>query len=181
MYLGAQSHGLYTRCLRFTSWITPVYARLAFGQWLALTEWDWLPTEHQHKVSRYFLLSILLVQALPGAHTSTPIHPVGAFTAHEQVITQAGFTLRDGDKTSCALIIWHRYDSEREEIMEQKRPLLVEFSFRYDAKKERYSAKSARNAYEAFKALAALDGWVDRRLENPTTKTRFVFELAGFR
>jgi hypothetical protein len=57
--LGAQSHGLGTRCLRFARTITGQDARLATGYWPGSTGWDWLPTGFLRKVLKVQLLHLL--------------------------------------------------------------------------------------------------------------------------
>ena len=53
----AQSHGLFTRCLRFAAFLPPQrlygHAKLAAGWWSTLAGWDWLPTGSHREVSAF--------------------------------------------------------------------------------------------------------------------------------
>src|SRR5207302_10053663 len=48
---GAQSHGLFTRCLRFVTTITRDHARLASGCWPSFAGRGWLPAGFPLRVS----------------------------------------------------------------------------------------------------------------------------------
>jgi hypothetical protein len=68
----------------------------------------------------------------------------------------------------CALIVW--YDSK----LDGGDPLIVEFSFRYGNKKEKYSGALSQTAYDVFiKIQAELEMWVDY---DNATKTGFIYK-----
>ena len=99
------------------------------------------------------------------------LQPVNNFSAHETVYAGAGFDLgANGEvECECALINW-RADKQNKE------PLVVEFSFRYAAKKEKFSGTAALQAYNIFQLLQSdkqLKQWADL---SGLTKTRFVYK-----
>ena len=60
MHFGAQSHGIWPRCLRFAVEVTRHHARLAAGCWSQLYRAGFEPAEFLRKVSdslRFVLLS----------------------------------------------------------------------------------------------------------------------------
>ncbi len=98
-----------------------------------------------------------------------PIDIVGKFTAREVVVSGADFQIRKNPKVDaeCALIAWY------EEMGEEDRPLVVEFSFRYGNEREEYDGEAAQRAYDVFCTLKdRLAEWVD--LAGPT-KTEYVY------
>jgi len=98
-----------------------------------------------------------------------PLAAIGGFTARELVITGTTFQIGRGPKVvaECALIVW--YDDDKV----GRGPQAVEFSYRYGNRKEQYGGGPARRAFAIFKALQALDAWID---PHPRTKTRFVLD-----
>jgi hypothetical protein len=117
-----------------------------------------------------------LGRSYPGLAKELKPFPKGAnlrvvrnFVAEEIVVTGAAFQLRKNPRTDaeCALIAWYDNKGER------KKPVVVEFSFRYGNKRGEYGRKSAQKAYDAFRILGqALAQWVDT--QGPT-KTAFVY------
>lgn len=88
--------------------------------------------------------------------------PVNATSVYERVL--AGPTLKFGKtEAEIALILWS--DGP------QGRPLVAEFSFRYEHDKERFSAKTATAAMNFFGELQRLD-WCSTTAR---TKTQFVY------
>jgi len=77
---------------------------------------------------------------------SEAIAVVKDFAAREIVITGADFQIRKSPKVEaeCALIAW--YDGAGEE----DRPVVVEFSLKYENEREEYSGKAAQKAYDVF-------------------------------
>jgi hypothetical protein len=71
-------------------------------------------------------------------------------------------------KAECALIVW--YDSK----LPSGNPLIVEFSFRYGNKKEKYDGRTALNGYEIFMAIQEkMKTWIE---EKDKTKTGFIYQ-----
>jgi hypothetical protein len=97
---------------------------------------------------------------------------VGNFTALEIVITGANFQLGKSPKVEaeCALILWYHHQGNHEQ------PILAEFSFKYENRKEHYDKETAQRAYEVFIALQQLK-WIDTQ---SMTKTAYVYSLANF-
>jgi hypothetical protein len=93
------------------------------------------------------------------------LHPVSALEAYERVLTGPTVTF---NKTTAeiALILWS--DGA------QGRPLVAEFSFRYADRREGYSPKAARLAFEFFERVQRLD-WC---LPEGRTKTQYVYRDA---
>jgi hypothetical protein len=94
---------------------------------------------------------------------------VGGFTARELVYGGAHVRMSRKPKTDaeCALIVWYDHDGS------QDKPCVVEFSFRYANKNEKYDGKMSRRAFETFNVLQnTLETWVDPK---PRTKTAFVY------
>jgi hypothetical protein len=98
---------------------------------------------------------------------------VGGFTARELVLTGAAFQIGQGPKieAECALIVWYDVAGSAPQ------PVVVEYSFRYGDKDERYEGEVAKRAYDAFQLLQseALEGWVDNAA---STKTAYVYSRA---
>ena len=94
---------------------------------------------------------------------------VGDFTAREVVITGADFQIRKSPKVEaeCALIAWY------DEAGEEDRPVVVEFSFKYENEREEFDGEAAQRAYDVFGRLKdMLAEWVNS--EGPT-KTAYVY------
>ncbi|MEM9542613.1 MAG: hypothetical protein AAGA60_24360 [Cyanobacteria bacterium P01_E01_bin.42] len=102
----------------------------------------------------------------------TEIALVGDFIARETVIEGAEFTIRQSPtvKSECALVVW--CDRKGDPHI----PLLVEFSFKYEDKQEKYTAKMAQRAYDVFQALQKMKNWID---PDSMTKTAYVYHLAS--
>lgn len=100
----------------------------------------------------------------------TEIDLVGNFIAQEIVIGGANFTIRKSPvvKSECALIVWCDRNGD------PHIPLLAEFSFKYENKKEEYTAKMAERAYQVFQTLQKMDDWID---PHSMTKTAYVYHL----
>ncbi len=100
-----------------------------------------------------------------------PINLVGDFTARELVIAGADFQIKKSPKVEaeCALIVWYD-DSSGEDI-----PVVAEFSFKYENKREEYDGKAAQRAYDVFYKLQGLGQWVNPEGQ---TKTSYVYSRA---
>jgi hypothetical protein len=95
---------------------------------------------------------------------------VKKFTALELVLKSGYLTFarRPEIKAQCALIVW--YDSASKK---RRRPVVVEFSFRYGSDDGRYSGAACERAFSAFRVLETrLGKWVD---PEGSTKTAFVY------
>jgi hypothetical protein len=95
---------------------------------------------------------------------------VNELAVREVVITGTEIIIGDdpAGKAECALIVW--YDSKVFGID----PLIVEFSFRYGNKKEKYSTETAKKAYDLFILIQkGMESWIDAK--NPT-KTGFIYD-----
>jgi hypothetical protein len=90
------------------------------------------------------------------------LQPVNALCAYERVLKGPVFQLHKVD-AEVALILWT--DGKR------GRPLVAEFSFRYESKTEQFSAPTARMAMQLFDRLQRLD-WFSPEGQ---TKTRYVY------
>ena len=114
-----------------------------------------------------------LKQQLKSYQGDEPIKVVGNFTAREIVITGADFQIQKGPKleADCALIAW--YDDANGE---QDKPVVVEFSFKYENEREEYDGTAAQRAYDVFGTLKnKLGKWVD---PDGMTKTAYVYSKA---
>jgi hypothetical protein len=110
-----------------------------------------------------------IVNRLNGFSEGKRLLVVNGFTAKELVIVGAGlqFAKTPDMDAECGLIVW--YDQARSD----KKPVAVEFSFRYGDKNENYRGEVVRCAFEAFGALqVALNKWVDPK---KGTKTAHVY------
>ena len=110
-----------------------------------------------------------IVNRLNGFPDGKALVVVDGFTARELVIVGASLQLAKTPNVAaeCGLIVW--YDHARSD----KKPVVVEFSFRYGDKNENYSGGVVRRAFEAFRTLQAkLDKWVDPK---KGTKTAYVY------
>jgi hypothetical protein len=68
----------------------------------------------------------------------------------------------------CALIVWYNSKHIGSD------PIIVEFSFRYGNKKEKYSQKASQKAYDLFLSIQKkMKSWID--IKN-TTKTSFIYQ-----
>ena len=91
------------------------------------------------------------------------------FAAREVVITGADFQMRKSPKVEaeCALIAMY------DEAGEKDRPVVVEFSFKYENEREGYSGKAAQRAYDVFSKLKDMSAaWVD---SDGPIKTAYVY------
>ncbi|MEH1829004.1 MAG: hypothetical protein V7L22_27350 [Nostoc sp.] len=89
----------------------------------------------------------------------------------EIVIKGAKFQIKNQPRldSKCALIIW--YDSNND----PKKPVAVEFSFKYGDENEVYTRKVAQRAYDVFHILQEiLTYWVDL---DSDTKTAYIYKL----
>jgi hypothetical protein len=95
---------------------------------------------------------------------------VNDLAIREVVVTGTEITICDDPtvKAECALILW--YNSKIFGID----PLIVEFSFRYGNKKEKYSKETAQKAYDLFLLIQkGMESWIDT---SNATKTGFVYD-----
>lgn len=100
---------------------------------------------------------------------------VNGLHIHEKVVSLGEVVLSDEfpENAECALIVW--YESKKGDA----NPGIVEFSFRYGSKKERYDCETAQRAYELFLLMQKeMQMWID---ENNLTKTGFVYGRKGIR
>jgi hypothetical protein len=90
--------------------------------------------------------------------------------AIQEIVITGGELIISNDpliNAECALIIW--YGSEAFEAD----PIIVEFSFRYGNKKEKYSGEVAQKAYDLFMLIQdGMKSWIDSK---EATKTGFVY------
>jgi hypothetical protein len=111
-----------------------------------------------------------LPEALDAYDPDEPLVAVGNFTARELVLEGADFQIGKEPKieAECALVVW--YDAAGN----AHRPVLVEFSFRYENDHERYEGAVAERAYKVFQELQehVMANWVDGASK---TKTAFVY------
>ena len=101
-----------------------------------------------------------------------PIKLVGNFTAREMVIVGADFQIRKSPKVEadCALIAWY------DDAGEKDKPVVVEFSFKYENKQEEYDGEASQRAYDVFGRLKdKLVKWVD---SDGPTKTAYFYSRA---
>ncbi|MCG8362891.1 MAG: hypothetical protein MJA27_06095 [Pseudanabaenales cyanobacterium] len=113
-----------------------------------------------------------LKKRLKSYQENEPIKLVGNFTAREMVIAGANFQIQKSPKVeaNCALIAW--YDAAGEE----DKPVVVEFSFKYENKQEEYDGETSQRAYDVFGRLKdKLAEWVD---SDGPTKTAYVYSRA---
>lgn len=95
---------------------------------------------------------------------------VNELSIQEVVITGAELIICDNPrvKAECALIFW--YDSK---VFEAD-PIIVEFSFRYGNKKEKYSREAAQKFFDLFMLIQeGMKSWIDSK---NATKTGFVYD-----
>ena len=113
-----------------------------------------------------------LQERLKSYQEDEPITKVGDFTARELVIEGAEFKIKKNPEVEaeCALIAWY------DEAGEEDKPVVVEFSFKYENEQEEYDGESAQIAYDVFGTLKdTLAEWIDS--EGPT-KTAYVYSRA---
>ena len=94
---------------------------------------------------------------------------MGDFTAREVVSTGADFQIRKSPKVEaeCALIAWY------DEAGEEYKPVVVEFSFKYENELEEYEGEAAQKAYDVFGRLKdMLTEWIDSK---GLTKTAYTY------
>jgi hypothetical protein len=97
------------------------------------------------------------------------------FVVHDLVIQEiviTGAELNIGNdplvNAECALIVWYDTEAFRSD------PIIVEFSFRYGNKKERYTWEAAQKAYALFKLIQEeMKSWIGGK---GATKTGFVYD-----
>jgi hypothetical protein len=112
-----------------------------------------------------------LAKAVEDIPESAPLAIVGDFVGYERVIKGTTFQIGEDPDVfaECSLTLWYA-EEEGEE------PLVAEFSFKYDDKKEDYTAAQARRAYDAFLAIQdKLGDWID---SESMTKTAYVYAQA---
>jgi hypothetical protein len=112
-----------------------------------------------------------LAKAVDDLPEDDALDVVGGFTAFERVIKGTGFHIRRDPEVhaDCALTLWYTGEGDT-------RPLLAEFSFKYEDADEAYTGKMTRRAYDAFVAMQReLTDWIDTESD---TKTAFVYRTA---
>jgi hypothetical protein len=116
-----------------------------------------------------------LGDALDGYDENDALLTVGNFTALEIVLKGGFFGLDNSSspEAECALIVWYDGDKEYDEN-DNNRPRIVEFSFRYDQKKEKYTREFSQLAWDVYSKLQKLS-WVDRASKS---KTEYMYTLA---
>ena len=111
-----------------------------------------------------------LAGALDSYQKKEGIHLVNDMAIKEVVIT-GGFIpvcFNPLIYAECALIIWSDLSVSNAE------PLIVEFSFRYGEKKEKFSGEAAQNSYDLFLLIQEnMKSWIDSKGK---TKTGFVYD-----
>ena len=110
-----------------------------------------------------------LATSLDHYQTKEELIVVSKFTAREMVLGGAHLLLgkEQNIQAECALIFWYDMADDRQS------PTLVEFSYRYKNKKERYSGYASQQAYAVFLQLQNLHTWVDSSI---LSKTEYVYE-----
>jgi len=109
-----------------------------------------------------------LPQAVDEFPEAAKLHVVGGFTAYERVVKGTSFKIRKDPEVLavCCLTLWYAGKTD-------DKPLIVEFSFKYEDPEEGYTAKMAHRAYDAYMAIqSGLGDWVDAK---STTKTAYVY------
>jgi hypothetical protein len=95
---------------------------------------------------------------------------VGAFTAYERVVKGTHFQIRKDPVTlaECSLTLWYPGKAD-------DKPIVAEFSFKYEDPEEGYTAKLSKRAYDTFMAMQSqLGDWIDAK---SMTKTAYVYSL----
>lgn len=113
-----------------------------------------------------------LAEKLDHYEEDEEIKVVGDFTARELVITGGEFQISNHPKleSECALIVW--YDNVRDD----KKPVVVEFSFRYGNERGNYTRNMAQRAYDVFQIIQKkLKSWIDPKSK---TKTAYLYGRA---
>ncbi len=108
------------------------------------------------------------VDEFPG---EAPLKQVGDFTAFEAVIKGTSFQIsKEPDLFAvCSLTLWYAEEAD-------EKPLVAEFSFKYEDTKENYSGKAVNRAYKSFTAMQEqLKSWIDGK---SMTKTAYVYAQA---
>ncbi|MCG8605743.1 hypothetical protein MJD09_12200 [bacterium] len=114
-----------------------------------------------------------LKKRLKSYQENESIEVVADFTAREVVIAGADFQVRESPKVEaeCALIAWY------DEANDEDRPVLAEFSFRYENKREKFDGEAAQRAYDVFgRVPERLGKWID---SHGPTKTAYVYARAN--
>lgn len=99
------------------------------------------------------------------------LEPVGGFSAFETVIKGTSFQIRKEPEllAMCSLTLWYADEAN-------EKPLIAEFSFKYEDDKEKYSGKAAHRAYLSYLAMQEqLKSWIDSK---SMTKTAYVYSKA---
>ncbi len=99
------------------------------------------------------------------------LNQVGGFTAFETVIKGTSFQIRKDPEllAVCSLTLWYADEAD-------EKPLVAEFSFKYEDDKENYSGKATNRAYKSYLAMQdQLKSWIDSK---SMTKTAYVYSLA---
>ncbi len=97
------------------------------------------------------------------------LETVRGFTAYELVAKGTSFQIRKDPEVpaECSLTIWYADETD-------DKPIIAEFSFKYQGDEDSYSAKMAQRAYNAFIAIQNnLGDWLDPK---SMTKTAFVYQ-----
>lgn len=117
-----------------------------------------------------------LGDALDGYDENDALLTVGNFTALEIVLVGGFFGLNNssGPEAECALIVWYNADKGYDE-KGNNRPRIVEFSFRYGQKREKYTREFSQLAWDVYRKLQKLS-WVDL---NSKSKTDYMYTLAA--
>ena len=109
-----------------------------------------------------------LTTSLDDYHGNEKLVVVNNFTTCEVVLGSAHLLLGKEHNVlaECALIFWYNM------AVDTQSPTLVEFSYRYKNKKERYSGYVSQQAYLIFQELQKLDIWID---SSNLSKTEYVY------
>ena len=111
-----------------------------------------------------------LPEEIDGFTASVPLETVGdGFIAWELVVKGTSFQVRKDPEVmaECSLTLW--YDEEQ-----AKRPVVAEFSFKYEGDEDKFSGKMSRRAYDAY--LAIQDNLKDWVAPDSLTKTAYVYQ-----
>jgi hypothetical protein len=112
-----------------------------------------------------------LAKAVDEFPKDAALQQVGGFTAYETVVKGTSFQIHKEPEllAACSLTLWYADETD-------EKPLVAEFSFKYEDKKENFSGKAANRAYKSYIAMQEqLKGWIDSK---SMTKTAYVYSLA---
>ena len=107
---------------------------------------------------------------IDGYAASAPLETVGhGFVAWELVVKGTSFQVRKEPEVmaECSLTLWY-------EEQAGERPVVAEFSFKYEGDEDRYSGKMSRRAYDVY--LAIQDELKDWTAPDSLTKTAYVYQ-----